>query len=87
MSSAEFTKWKAYAAKHPFGYLMDNYRAFVPAAELMNTINSTVKWKRKPRKWKASDLSPSEKKRAPDLTPEQQEHIRKKHGKRRNSHR
>lgn len=85
MSSAEFTAWKKYADKEPFGYPMDNYRMSVPAAALMNTINSTVGWKRKPRAWKASDLCPEKTKRAPELTPEQREHIRKKHGKRRNS--
>lgn len=91
MSSAEFTLWKAYADIEPFGYPMDNYRMGVPAAMLANTINSTIAWKRKPRKWKAGDLYPDRKKASDglpeDLTPQQREHIRKKHGKRRNSNR
>lgn len=82
ISSAEFTLWKEYAAREPFGYPMDNYRMAVPAALLANTINGTVNWKRKPRQWKASDLYPSEKQRSPELTKEQQEHLRKKRAKR-----
>jgi len=36
MSSAEFTYWAQYAIKEPFGYDMDNYRAFVVAATVAN---------------------------------------------------
>jgi hypothetical protein len=66
---------------------MDNFRMGVPAALIANTINSTVNWKRKPRQIKPSDLYPEQSKLPPDLTTEQREHIRKKHGKRRNSNR
>lgn len=82
MSSLEFTQWIEYAKQEPFGYPMDNYRMGVPAAALANTINSTVGWKRKPRQWKATDFYPDHKKRGPELTPEQQDHIRKKRAKR-----
>jgi hypothetical protein len=82
MSSAEFTGWKEYAKHEPFGYPMDNFRMAVPAAAIANTINGTIAWKRKPRRWKATDLYPEQSKPAPELTPEQREHIRKKHGKR-----
>ncbi len=87
MSSAEITMWKAYANHEPFGYPMDNFRMGVPAAEIMNTINGTVNWKRKPRSRKASDLYPQQAKPPPALTAEQRDHIRRKHGKRRNGNR
>jgi hypothetical protein len=82
MPSALFTAWKAYAEIEPFGYPMDNYRMSVPAAQIVNTINGTANWKRKPRQLKPNDLCPDKKKRGPELTPEQQAHIRKKRAKR-----
>lgn len=76
MSSAEFTNWKAYADLEPFGFEMDNYRMGVPAAFISNTINGTVNWKRKPKRWKGADLYPGKKfATAPDLTAEQRAHI------------
>lgn len=81
MPSALFTRWKAYANHEPFGYQMDNFRMGVPAAAIANTINGTIDWKRKPRKVKPSDFYPEQDKPAPELTPEQQAHIRKKRAK------
>lgn len=83
MTSAEFTGWKAYAKHEPFGYPMENFRMGEPAAAIVNAINGTVKWKRKPRRSKPSDFHPQQDKPAPELTREQHQHIeRKKRAKR-----
>lgn len=85
MSSAEFTRWIAYANVEPFGYPMDNYRMGVPAAAIVNSIRSTIpmpKGKPRPKAVKASDFYPKQAKAQPDLTPEQRAHIRKKQAKR-----
>ena len=78
----------AYADVEPFGYPMDNYRMGVPTSALMSAIYATVpipKGKRRPRAPKPTDFYPGKEAREPELTAEQREHIRKKHGKRRNS--
>lgn len=78
----------AYANIEPFGYPMENYRMGVPTSALMSAIYSTIpmpKGKRRPRAPTPSDFYPKQEKRDPELTAEQREHIRKKHGKRRNS--
>jgi hypothetical protein len=88
ISSAELTQWMAYAGIEPFGYPMDNYRMGVPAAAIVGSIQNTIpveKGKRRPKPPKASDFYPSQPKAELQLTPEQKEHLRKKHGKRRNS--
>ena len=88
MSSAEFTRWIAYANIEPFGYPMDNYRMGVPAAAIVNTVRSTIpmpKGKPRPKQVKATDFYPKQAKSGPDLTPEQLAHIRKKHGNKRKS--
>lgn len=85
MSSAEFTRWIAYANVEPFGYPMDNYRMGVPAAALVNAVHATIpvaKGRRRPKPIKASDFYPQQAKQEPDLTPEQRAHIRKKQAKR-----
>lgn len=84
MSSAEFTRWIAYAGLEPFGFPMDNYRMGAPAAAIVNAVHASIplpKGKR-PKAMQASDLYPHSKKRDPELTPEQREHIRKKRAKR-----
>ena len=89
VSSSELTYWIAFSNIEPFGYPMDNYRMAVPAASIVGAIQSTIplpKGKRRPKPPKPSDFYPAQKGKQPDLTPEQREHIRKKHGKRRNSH-
>lgn len=57
---------------------------------VFNSILSTIpipKGKARPRPCAAKDFLPViEAQRTVELTPEQQAHIRKKHGKRRNSH-
>lgn len=85
MSSAEFTRWIAYSSIEPFGFPMDNYRMGVPAAAIVNAVRATIpieKGKSRPKPVKPSDFNPEQRKRDPDLTPEQREHIRKKREKR-----
>jgi hypothetical protein len=85
ISSAEFAHWIAYANEEPFGYPMDNYRMGIPAAAIVNSIRATIpipKGKPRPKQVKASDFYPQQEKTAPDLTPEQRAHIRKKQAKR-----
>lgn len=58
----------------------------VPAAAVVNAIRSSIplqKGQRRPKPLQASSFYPEQKRREPDLTPEQKEHIRKKHAKRR----
>lgn len=87
-SSAEFTMWTAYYNAEPFGYEIENFRAFESTASVVNQVAATIPRKRgvsvKPKK--ASDYYPvtTKKTAVVVLTPEQQEHIEKKHGKRRN---
>lgn len=86
-SSAEFTMWTAYYNAEPFGYEIENLRAFESTAAIVNQVAATIPRKRgvSVKSKKASDYYPvTTKKTAVILTPEQQEHIEKKHGKRRN---
>jgi hypothetical protein len=87
MSSAEFTRWIAYANLEPFGYPMDNYRMGVPSAAIVNTIRATVRMEKgkRPKPVKASDFYPQQAKAEPDLTPEQRAHIKRKHANKRKS--
>jgi hypothetical protein len=90
ISSTELTYWMAYANVEPFGYPMDNYRMGVPASAVVNAVYATIplpKGKRRPKALKPTDFYPEQKNAGPELTTEQQEHLRKKHGKRRNSNR
>ena len=84
LSSAELTRWIAYAGIEPFGYPMDNYRFGVATTTITNAIYSTIpipKGKRRPKPLAPADFYPQRKKREPDLTPEQQAYIeRKKRG-------
>lgn len=85
-SSKEFTDWIAYSNVEPFGYPMSNFRMGVPAAAVVNAIRASVplqKGQRRPKAMAASDFYPQRARREPELTPEQKEHIRKKHAKRR----
>lgn len=53
---------------------------------ICNAVISSIPMEKGKRRkyYKVADFLPVLKKREPDLTPEQQEYIRKKHGKRRN---
>lgn len=85
MSSAEFTKWIAYANHEPFGFPMDNYRMGAPAAAIVNAVHTSIpvaKGTRRPKAKRPSDYYPQQKKPEQDLTPEQRDHIRKKRAKR-----
>lgn len=83
MSSAEFTYWVKYAELEPFGYPMDNFRMGVPASAIVNAVHASIplpKGRRRPKALKPSDFYPEAKRREPELTKEQKEHLRKKHG-------
>lgn len=86
MPSAEFTDWIAYSSIEHFGYPMDNYRMGVVASTVDNAINRSIampKGARRPKGRAVSDYYPEQKKREPELTKEQQQHIeRKKRAKR-----
>lgn len=85
MSSAEFTRWIAYANHEPFGYPVENYRMGTSTASVVNAVHASIpvaKGKRRPKAKQASEYYPKQKKPEPDLTTEQREHIRKKRAKR-----
>ena len=89
MSSAEFTQWIAYSDFEPFGYPIERYDMGVITSQIVDAINRSIpidKGKKRPKSPKPSDFYPKtaadSKKRGPDLTPAQREHIRKKHAKR-----
>lgn len=89
MTSAEFTRWIAYAGIEPFGYPIDNYRFGVSTQEIVNAVRATIpveKGGKRPPMLKAEQLYPTTKtaNSKPQLTDEQQEFLRKKRGKRRN---
>lgn len=84
MSSAEFTRWIAYANLEPFGYPMQNWRHGVSTAALVNTIRSTVpvaKGHPRPKAIKAEQFMPARKKQQ-ELTPQQAEHLKRKRARR-----
>ncbi len=81
MSSDEFTHWVAYAGMEPFGYPMENYRMGVPTSALMGAIFATIpkaKGARRPKPPAPHEFYPQHKKREPELTKEQRDHIRNK---------
>lgn len=87
MSSAEFTRWIAYAGIEPFGYPVDNYRFGISTQEIVNAVRATIpvpKGGKRPPMLRAEQLYPSTKtaNQQPQLTDEQQEFLRKKRGKR-----
>jgi hypothetical protein len=85
MSSAEFTRWVAYAGLEPFGYPIEMYRMGLPASSLVNAIYATIpvpKGKARPKQLRPADFYPQQKKSEPELTPELQEALRKKRAKR-----
>jgi hypothetical protein len=88
MSSAEFTRWIAYAGIEPFGYPIDNYRFGISTQEIVNSVRSTIpvpKGGKRPPMLRAEQLYPTTKKAdQQQLTDAQQEFLRKKRGKRRN---
>lgn len=87
MSSAEFTRWIAYAGVEPFGYPMDNYRFGISTQEIVNSVRATIpvpEGKRRPPMLRADQLYPVPKS-AGKSTLAQKEYVRKKRGKRRNS--
>lgn len=92
MSSAEFTRWIAYAGIEPFGYPIDNYRFGISTQEIVNAVRATIpvpKGSRRLPMLRAEQLYPTTK-AAPDkpqLTDEQQEFLRKKRGKRKRRNR
>lgn len=73
MSSEEFTYWKVFFSMEPFGYDIENFRMGQIASAIVNVA---------PRGRGAKPVSASqfypETKRAPRLTQEQREFIRKK---------
>jgi hypothetical protein len=84
MTSAEFTRWIAYANLEPFGYPMDNWRHGVNTAAVVNVVRSTVpvgKGHARMKPIKAEAFMPARKK-ADELTPKQAEHLRRKREKR-----
>lgn len=91
MSSQEFTEWCAYTRIEPFGYEMDNWRAGMIAAEVINAIHRTIalpKGAKRPKPHKPSDFYPVIRTSdQPKLSRSQSEYLRAKHGKRRNSDR
>lgn len=88
MSSEEFTQWIAYSRIEPFGFDWERWKLGTLASSIVNAIYATIpvpKGRRRPKMMTPQDFYPQFKQLAPDLTPEQAEHIRKKYGKRRNS--
>jgi hypothetical protein len=87
VDSEALTKWMAYANLEPFGFPMDNFRMGVPASSLYNAIMATIpiaKGRRRPKQLKPEDFYPQMKGKNPSLTPQIQEHLRKKRAKRKN---
>ena len=88
MTSAEFTQWLAYQSVEPYGYPMERWDSGLIVSQIVNAIYATIpipKGKRRPKPLQPKDFMPQAKERGPELTPKQKAHIRKKHGKRRNS--
>jgi hypothetical protein len=87
-SSDEFTYWKAFAAREPFGGHADNWRA----ALISSTVANTIPRKQGARAFTPDDFMPHRDDRGSrsDLTEEQRRFIesqRKSRGKRRHNHR
>lgn len=92
MSSAEFTRWIAYAGIEPFGYPIDNFRFGISTQEIVNSVRATIpvpKGGKRPPMLRAEQIYPTTKASGsqPKLTDEQQAFLRKKRGKRRNRNR
>jgi hypothetical protein len=88
MSSSEFTRWIAYSRIEPFGFDWERWKVGVLASSIVNAIYATIpvpKGRRRPKAMTPKDFYPALNKPDTHLTPEQAEHIRKKHGKRRHS--
>jgi hypothetical protein len=72
----------------PAGFEWERWKLGVLASSIVNAVYSTIpvpKGRKRPKTMTPQDFYPNFKSPAPDLTPEQAEFIRKKHGKRRNS--
>lgn len=85
ISSAELTRWIAYAGIEPFGYPVDNFRIGAMASAIVNAIHATIpvpEGKPRTKPLKVTDFYPQQKKAHPELTPELEQALRKKREKR-----
>lgn len=91
MTSQEFSEWCAYSRIEPFGFEMDNWRAGMIAAEVVNAVHRSIplpKTARRPKPLAPRDFYPVVRPTSgPQLSASQAAFLKAKHGKRRNSNR